>query len=167
LVGPPVNLWPDVNTAGGEIVPSYIQSREDGGTNVYFQRGNLALLEGDIYSAAVTRDGEPAGPAVLVSELSDPTTNDGGPSVRADGREALFWRLLTPTASQAALLVSTRRSLHDPWSLPVNPGPPVNDFGVINPSLSHDGRTLLFSSDRPGGLGGLDIWTSARTASGH
>lgn len=32
------------------------------------------------------------------------------------------------------------------------------DYSTRNPSLSTDGKTLYFSSDMPGGLGGEDIW---------
>jgi outer membrane protein OmpA-like peptidoglycan-associated protein/tetratricopeptide (TPR) repeat protein len=32
------------------------------------------------------------------------------------------------------------------------------DFSTGNPSISKDGRTLYFASDRPGSLGGSDIW---------
>ena len=41
----------------------------------------------------------------------------------------------------------------------INLGPPVNGLSSERePTLSHDGRTLYFTSDRPGGFGGLDIW---------
>ena len=33
-------------------------------------------------------------------------------------------------------------------------------------ALSHDGRRLIFSSNRLGSLGGNDIWMSTRTPSG-
>ncbi|MEI6219607.1 MAG: hypothetical protein WCP86_11960, partial [bacterium] len=33
-------------------------------------------------------------------------------------------------------------------------------FNEIGPSFSHDGKFLFFSSDRPGGLGGFDIWVA-------
>jgi hypothetical protein len=50
-----------------------------------------------------------------------------------------------------------------PWSAPVNVGAPVNsadsDFG---PNLSRDGLSLYFSSNRPGGWGGNDIWVAQR-----
>lgn len=35
----------------------------------------------------------------------------------------------------------------------------VPGYRSINPFVSTDGRTLYFSSDRPGGEGGMDIWT--------
>ncbi|KGO90904.1 cell envelope biogenesis protein OmpA, partial [Flavobacterium enshiense DK69] len=37
------------------------------------------------------------------------------------------------------------------------------DYQVGNPSLSKDGKTLYFSSDMPGTMGGADIWKVAIT----
>src|SRR5919109_5551479 len=45
------------------------------------------------------------------------------------------------------------------WSAPVNLGPVVNSSATEqNPAVSADGLALYFQSDRPGGLGGVDIW---------
>jgi hypothetical protein len=45
------------------------------------------------------------------------------------------------------------------WTAPSNLGPPVNTkHWESTPSVSADGRTLFFSSSRPGGFGGKDIW---------
>jgi Tol biopolymer transport system component len=45
------------------------------------------------------------------------------------------------------------------WSRPIHPEAPLNSrFWESNPSLSSDGRTLYFTSNRPGGKGGMDIW---------
>lgn len=41
-------------------------------------------------------------------------------------------------------------------SLPFN----STSYSCMHPSLSPDGKTLYFSSDMPGGLGGIDIWKS-------
>ena len=46
---------------------------------------------------------------------------------------------------------------------PVNLGPVVNSAKPeASPFLSADGLTLLFSSERPGGHGGMDMWVSSR-----
>jgi len=45
------------------------------------------------------------------------------------------------------------------WSEPSNLKTPVNTlFWESQPSLNADGRTLFFSSSRPGGFGGKDLW---------
>lgn len=36
---------------------------------------------------------------------------------------------------------------------------PEGKIGTISPNLSRDGMRLYFASDRPGGKGGLDLWT--------
>src|SRR3989441_4763217 len=49
------------------------------------------------------------------------------------------------------------------WSEPVNLGPVVNSSAVdANAGLSPDEHTLYLISNRPGGLGGNDIWMSRR-----
>lgn len=49
------------------------------------------------------------------------------------------------------------------WSAPVSLGPVVNSaFNDIGATISKDGLSLYFYSNRPGGFGGLDIWVSQR-----
>ncbi|NQV33989.1 MAG: PD40 domain-containing protein, partial [Phycisphaeraceae bacterium] len=46
---------------------------------------------------------------------------------------------------------------------PTNLGPTVNSsYREFNASISADGLSLLFISNRPGGVGGLDIWMTTR-----
>jgi len=165
--GPPEALGPDVNTTADENAPTYLQSAEDGSANLYFTRGDATTQAQELYVAAITRDGETRGPAVLAVELNS-IANDAAPTVRADGRELLFHSPRSGTLGFADLWVSTRQSVHEPWSTPVNLGAPLNTTAFdLQPSLSHDGRTLVWASDRPGSIGGLDIWMSTRTPSGH
>lgn len=163
----PIALGPDVNTAAADQAPGYSQSVEDGAANLYFSTGPSLNAGQDIHYVAVTRDGETRGAAVFVSELSDAIANDARPTIRADGREIIFFSNRASGLGNTDLWASTRRSVHDAWSTPVNLGAPVNTTAVDQqPSLSHDGRTLLFTSTRPGGVGGQDIWMSTRTPSG-
>ena len=58
------------------------------------------------------------------------------------------------------------------WSTPVNLGPIVNAVCALGttscnderPNISKDGLSLYFSSDRPGGCGGADIYVSQRAS---
>lgn len=54
------------------------------------------------------------------------------------------------------------------WSAPVKFPAPVNSgYSETHASLSVDGRTIYFSSDRPGGFGGKDIYFSRILPNGH
>lgn len=48
------------------------------------------------------------------------------------------------------------------WSKPKAFQYNSDDYSCAHPSISKDGNTLYFSSDMPGGFGGLDIWMSQR-----
>lgn len=50
----------------------------------------------------------------------------------------------------------------------INPIVGVNRLHTFEsqPTLSPDGKTLFFASDRPGGVGGVDIWSSSRSSLG-
>jgi len=54
----------------------------------------------------------------------------------------------------------------DKWgnitSLPFN----SKEYSTSNPSLSRDGKTLYFSSDMPGSMGGVDVWKVSVNADG-
>jgi len=53
------------------------------------------------------------------------------------------------------------------WSTPVNLKWPINTTAwESTPSISADGNVLYFSSNRPGGFGGKDIWYSRMKADG-
>lgn len=55
------------------------------------------------------------------------------------------------------------------WMAPVKLNPPVNTDGYVesSASLSADGSTLYFSSDRPGGFGKKDIYRATKLPNGE
>jgi hypothetical protein len=121
-----------------------------------------------IYSAAIGRNGDVLGPAVLVAELSYPSPfSTAHPSLRRDGREVFFYSTRPGGLGSQDVWTSTRPNIHSAWSPPVNLGAPINTAGIdIHPTLTFDGLTLFWSSNRPGTIGVRDLWMSTRTRCG-
>jgi len=66
-------------------------------------------------------------------------------------------------SDQEALGIQVHSFANSEWSDPVDLGPVVNSSATDgNAALSPDEHTLYFVSNRPGGLGGTDIWVSQR-----
>ena len=161
---PAVNLGSGVNSAADDNAPSYFENDELGVAQLYFVSSRSGGFGGqDIYLSSQMPDGS-FGPAALVPELSTAST-DSRPSIRHDGLE-IFFQSNRPGSFGTALdlWTATRESALDAWSTPVNLGSTINTFSTENnANLSSDRLTLFFSSDRPGGFGGLDLYMTTRT----
>lgn len=83
--------------------------------------------------------------------------------VSADGRMLVLAR--RAAGGKSDLFIS--RLVHGQWS---DPEPIIttnsDEYDELDPSVTRDGRHLLFSSDRPDGMGGYDVWVSPLTADG-
>jgi len=163
---PPVNLGPGVNGAFGDFGPTFFENDDIGIPNLFFASSRPGIGGIDIYRSELLASGS-FGPAHLVPELSTPQ-NDFRPTIRPDGLEVFFDsnRPGPPDVSGIGLRdlwVSTRGTTSNAWSTPVNLGPGVNTgFNDTLPGLSSDGTTLIFTSDRPGGFGGSDLYMTSR-----
>jgi WD40-like Beta Propeller Repeat len=63
--------------------------------------------------------------------------------------------------NRLGIFKSTRAKMGAAWSMPTpvtRLNDPASKRGDMAPCLSPDGMQIYFSSDRPGGKGGLDIW---------
>lgn len=160
--GMPENLGA-VNSIKDDSKPALFEDDVTGTTTLYFQSNRLGGLGArDIYASTLQPD-ETFGPAVLVAELSSPF-EDQASSIRRDGLEFFLSSNRPGTLGGLDILVSTRATTSDPWSVPVNLGPVVNTaFTDAGNWISFDGRTLYFHSNRPGSAGpALDIWATTR-----
>jgi Tol biopolymer transport system component len=161
---PAVNLGAGVNSTSDDNAPSYFENDELNVVQLYFVSSRPGGFGGqDIYLSNQMLDGS-FGPAALVPALSSPST-DSRPSIRHDGLE-IFFQSNRPGSFGTALdlWVATRESALDDWSGLVNLGSTINTTSIENnANLSSDRLTLFFSSDRPGGFGGLDLYMSTRT----
>jgi hypothetical protein len=159
----PVNLGAAINSPADDNGPTYFENEDDGPPLLYFGSLRAGGVGGaDIYVSTQLADGS-FGAATLVTELSS-TANENRPSIRHDGLEIFFQSNRSGSIGGGDLWTATRADTLDPWSTPVNLGSPINSASVEqNAYLSSDGKTLLFSSDRAGGFGGLDLYVSTRT----
>jgi len=161
--GEPVNLGPNVNSALAENGSYY--TREGGGPNavLYFNHV-FPGVNLEIYRAEISKDGMPVGPAVAVSELNDPVAADQKVAIRKDGLELLLSSNRAGTFGSFDIWRFTRHSVQERWSTPPEHlGSPINTPDIDSqPSLSRNGRTLFFTSNRPGGFGNTDLWMSTR-----
>jgi hypothetical protein len=81
-------------------------------------------------------------------------------------RGILMLTLMGLCCSVAAWGIGESTSAHGvwgAWSEPINVGPPLNtQYNDMYAILTADELTVYFTSDRPGGLGGDDLWVSRR-----
>jgi hypothetical protein len=165
----PVNLGV-INSPQDDTALTYFEDEETGIISGYVTTTRPGGPPGSgpnsfhIWSSTLGDDGS-FGPAVLVPELSS-QYNDTRTAIRRDGLE-FFLSSDRPNGRIGTndIWVSTRDSTDDPWSTPVNLGSTVNYPRHITgaPALSWDGTTLYFySTDRPGGFGGRDLYVATR-----
>jgi Tol biopolymer transport system component len=161
----PVNLGPIINSAGGDLGPTFFQDRETAMLVMYFYSTRPGGPRArNIYCSVVDENGS-FSPAVLVSELNT-RYEDEQPSVRRDGLEILFASNRPGSFSSrfTDIWVSTRVSTSGRWSEPVNLGSVINTVGIEGrPALSFDSKSLYFFSDGHGGSGSTDLFVSTRT----
>jgi outer membrane protein OmpA-like peptidoglycan-associated protein len=79
-----------------------------------------------------------------------------------DGRHTFFSIHNSESIGNRDLYLSTLGN-DGVWTKPTDLGRVVNTPSVeMSPFMAPDGKTLYFASDRPGGLGGLDLWLTRR-----
>ena len=98
--------------------------------------------------------------AESISDKTNSPLNEGACTISADGNTMIFTSCDSRDSFGSCDLYISRKSARG-WSRPKNIGKPINThYWESQPSLSADGNTLYFSSNRTGGLGGRDLWTS-------
>lgn len=97
---------------------------------------------------------------------------EGCPFISPDGKR-FFLMSTRPVGGLGGqdIWVSTRESPQDPWSEPVNVGAPINSpQNDFCPTISADGKTFYFASNRPGHCGAstnADLYTAQLDANSH
>jgi len=157
----PENLGPNVNSKDDEYFPAFTVD----GQTMYFTRKkilgtkqshgmNFTEMNEDIMMSK-WENGQWSAAVDIPGPIDTPDGDEGAMSIAPDGTYLIFTRC----KGSCDLFISFL--INDEWTNPVNMGEPINTrYNEKQTSISADGRTIYFSSDRPGGLGGLDIWSS-------
>ena len=156
----PYNLGDSINTEFSEYLPTLsvddsllVFSRRDEKGEEYFYRSNM--INPKLFSKAEKIPGdlnqERFKGALTVSEDGDWMIFAGDIEGKTYGGYDLYISYYTPTG----------------WSEPENMGQNINsEYWESTPCLSPDKRALYFSSKRPGGYGGCDLYVSYRDVRG-
>jgi outer membrane protein OmpA-like peptidoglycan-associated protein/tetratricopeptide (TPR) repeat protein len=169
----PIDINSDKSDFGAFLIDNtiYFTSARNSNSKIYSWTKEPFL---DIYKANLNEDGTISN-ILLLKEINS-KYHDGSVSISQDGSTMYFtsdsFRENSFEKDKASKLKLGRNNIfsakfvNGKWdeitSLPFN----SKDYSTGNPSISKDGKTLYFSSNRPGSIGGVDIWKVAISESG-
>lgn len=165
----PLSAGDSVNTELDEYWPSVTGDGQD----LYFTRevrragGYGNDRQEDFYISRWNINDNTWGRARNAGAPLNTAGNEGAQSIASDGRSMYF---AACDRLDGHGRCDIYYSLFDGvrWSPGVNVGSPVNSTSwESQPSISPNGRMLFFVSNRPGGMGGMDIWYSVRSMDGN
>ena len=151
--GEPVNLS-SINSPRRDIDPSI---SADGLILVFSSTRSPGSGASDLWMSTRATTEEPWNDPVNLGPQVNCSVGDHRPSLSADGLVLFFGSPRFSAGGNCDIFVTTRRTTAEPF------GPAVAlEINTVYdedwPSISSDGRTLYFTSNRPCGWGGEDLW---------
>lgn len=155
----PINLPGNVNSKNWETQPSLSSD----GKTLFFIRGLVRgtggrnQRNGDIYMSKLQEDGSWGTPEKLPDNINTPYS-ESSCLIHPDGK-TLYFSSNGHLGMGGYDLYMTQMLPDGTWSDPKNIGYPINTHHDENSLLVFaDGKLAVFASDRPGGLGSLDLY---------
>ena len=158
----PVSIGSAINTTDDEYWPSITAD----GQTLMFTRQPVShngsavkeFLQEDFFLSYFTDDTWQK--AINAGAPLNTRLNEGAQTLSSNGRYMYFTACDRPGGVGSCDIYFSFFN-EGKWSEPYNLRTPVNStHWESQPSISADGKTLFFSSNRPGGMGGKDLWYS-------
>ena len=147
-----INLGEAINTKYHEYFPALTA---DGSTMIF---SRVIDENEDFFISQKGKDNKWSTAVPMTNVINTNNYNEGAQSLSPDGMYLYFTGCNRPdTFGSCDIYVSHKNG--NTWDKPFNLGGVVNSASWDSqPSISPDGSTLYFSSNRPGGFGGYDLW---------
>ena len=150
----PYNLGPNINTKNFESQPSFSAD----GKTLYFVSNRAGGFGGaDIYFSTLREDGSWGIPVNIGNKINTPGKEESV-FIHPDGK-TLYFSSNGHVGMGGLDIYMSRKDEKGNWGAPVNLGYPINTFVDDNSLLINgNGDIAYFASNRPGGIGGLDMY---------
>jgi outer membrane protein OmpA-like peptidoglycan-associated protein/tetratricopeptide (TPR) repeat protein len=166
----PVNMGPMINTQRNEYLPSMTVN---GQMLMYTRQMPLVVNNTEVsgqfqedFVQSEKKNGQWTQGLLQTKPLNTDQYNEGGHCLSPDGKKLYFTACNKPEGQGNCDIYVSHR-VNGFWDVPKNLGPEVNTpYWEAQPTIAPDGRTLYFTSSRPGSLGGMDIWKTELQADG-
>jgi flagellar motor protein MotB len=160
-----VNLGDSVNTSDDEYWPSITA---DGQTLMFTRQVSTGRStpksQEDFYVSYFKNN--TWGKAISAGFPLNTAQNEGAQSISSDGRY-MYFTACDKGDGEGKCDIYYASFDGNNWSIPINIGPPVNTRAwESQPSISANGRMLFFTGNKPGGIGGMDLWYSVLNEEG-
>jgi len=174
--------------AQAQYVLTKVDMGHDGGTwgavvansgeIIFSGKGKGRDADGNIVTRLYMLSPNSSKPVTLFDKESKELPHMGSPYITPDGQELYFsvsgnvkvtlnrGIFKAPEVYYPQQIAMSRRNANGSWGEIQMFAHNDNTYSSGDPCLSNDRQFLYFTSDRPGGLGGLDIWRSKRNADG-
>ncbi len=154
-----INAGDSINTANAEYFPTV--TVQD--SLLIFMRKDGILREDFFYSIISPNNTSIAQP---LSDSLNLAAKKGAPSLSSDLNTLYYSAEYNENGYGRYDIYKVTKS-NTGWSLPKNLGQNINtNWWESAPSISPDGQALYFSSNKPGGYGGIDIYVSYKNERG-
>lgn len=148
----PYNMGDSINSEVDEYLPSLTADDE---TLIFTRR--TAQSEDFYVSYRIDSQWTMAEP---MPKPLNSVQNEGAHCLTADGNTMFFTACYRNDTYGGCDLYYSKKTVFG-WDRPINLGATINtEHWESQPTISYDGKTLYFISNRPNGFGGSDIWYS-------